>query len=173
MYLECLQLKQRKLSKGSFWRCILLHYNCFFRFLKKNESKAEIGDHYELEIFKANHSLHAGFYQCLRTTSQQVNGVVNSQKKIEQLYFVDVFTDIPVIMREVEQDNLELPSLPKLNDMIFASWETSSWGLCNRCGKDMLGEQRRKVECRVQVMIFLDHDVYVFLAFRMDNNSRP
>uniref|UniRef100_A0AC34FRJ4 Ig-like domain-containing protein n=1 Tax=Panagrolaimus sp. ES5 TaxID=591445 RepID=A0AC34FRJ4_9BILA len=125
-------------------------------FLNRGKStKEEIGNHFEIEIFNSQHFKHSGFYRCLRITSK--NKIEYVEKKIEQLYFVDIFTSVYVTVREVasvDDDENEVKNLPKLphlsSNLIEAKWIIQKWGECNRCGKNVLGEQRRKIECVIE-----------------------
>uniref|UniRef100_A0A914YIQ6 Uncharacterized protein n=1 Tax=Panagrolaimus superbus TaxID=310955 RepID=A0A914YIQ6_9BILA len=121
-----------------------------------NSTKEEIGNHFEIDIFNSQHFKHSGFYRCLRITSK--NKIEYVEKRIEQLYFVDIFTSIYVIVREATDEEEEgteknLSSLPQFSsstDLIEAKWFIHKWGECNRCGKNVLGEQRRKIECVIE-----------------------
>ena len=110
-----------------------------------------------MELFNALHEKHTGFHRCIRITTRTVNGIAENQFRIERYYFVDVLTSIPVIIREAEEDEPKLSNLPSFStNLIEPQWIISKWGDCNRCGEDVIGEQRRKIECMVMVSIFLD-----------------
>uniref|UniRef100_A0AC35GS90 Ig-like domain-containing protein n=1 Tax=Panagrolaimus sp. PS1159 TaxID=55785 RepID=A0AC35GS90_9BILA len=125
-------------------------------FLNRGKSKEEIGNHFELEIFNSQHSKNFGFYRCLRITTKNESNCTEKkvERKIEQLYFVDIFSSIFVTIKEVDEKYFQkFPGLPKFNDkndLIEAKWMISKWGECNRCGKNVLGEQRRKIECVIE-----------------------
>lgn len=108
--------------------------------MKKSESKAEIGNHFELEIHKADHKKHAGFYRCVRKTKENM--------KIEQLYFVDVFTHLNVESRQANGQKFD--KIMKINDDVEAVWKASDWKDCNKCGNET-GEQHRRIQCFIQV----------------------
>uniref|UniRef100_A0A7E4ZWR0 SH3 domain-containing protein n=1 Tax=Panagrellus redivivus TaxID=6233 RepID=A0A7E4ZWR0_PANRE len=114
-------------------------------FMSKDKSTVEIGDHYELEVVKANHSLHTGFYRCLR--------VGQRRQVIEAAYFVDVVTDavaeVAAETDEAANTKAEGEFITDVNDEAEAVWRSSPWSECNVCG-DGEGEQRRRIECVVQ-----------------------
>ena len=112
----------------------------------KSEATKAIGDHFELEIFRANHSKHAGFYRCMRKNKKL--------SKIEQLYFVDVLPKIEVKVRKFDEEVKEAEVIKMFEHGVEAIWETTPWGPCNKCGYEV-GEQYRRIQCVLKVSLFL------------------
>ena len=111
----------------------------------KSEATKTIGDHFELEIFRANHSKHSGFYRCVRKNKKLT--------KMEQLYLVDVLPKIEVKVRRFDKERRETEVIKEFGQGMKAVWEKTPWGPCNKCGYEG-GEQYRRIQCVIKVGLY-------------------
>ncbi|KAE9552170.1 hypothetical protein FO519_004617 [Halicephalobus sp. NKZ332] len=121
-------------------------------FTMKSDATKEIGNHFELEIFRANHSKNSGFYRCTRKNKKFA--------KIEQLYFVDVLTEIAAEVRKFEEK--EDPEVIERFDYgVEAIWEKTPWGPCDRL---YVNESNRTLEWIGWIQIIIRYFTGLFIS---------